>query len=82
MKLASRRFGHLTPAEEEMLRAAAKGDIADCTLGDEDTDPANAANWDDKRVIHAERLVWLCTDAQAASRVTHRDPYAAGATSL
>ena len=34
IELARNRFGDLTPAEEEMFRAAAKGEFADCTFGD------------------------------------------------
>ena len=80
LELARSRFDNkLTAAEQEMLRAAVKGEFANCTFGDQDTDPANAANWDDKRVIRADRLVWLCTDAQAASRVTHRGIHVEGA---
>ena len=80
LELARKRFdNNLTPAEEEMFRAAARGDTADCTFGEDDTDLANADNWGDKRVIHADRLVWLCTNAQASARVTHRGIQVIGA---
>ena len=37
LELARKRFdNNLTSAEEEMLRAAVKGEIADCTFGGKD----------------------------------------------
>jgi len=52
LELARNRFGDLTPAEQAMLRAAAKGESADCTFGDQDTKRANAANWNNKGVVN------------------------------
>ena len=34
--------------------------------------PENAGDWGARRVIEADRIEWLCTDAEALQLVTHR----------
>ena len=71
LQLARERFEDLTQAEEAMVRAAGDGTIANCTLGESDTDPAHAEQWSEHRVIRADRIAWLCTEADASARVSH-----------
>jgi hypothetical protein len=71
VELARQQFGELTPAETKMLEAVATGIVAECAKEGEDTDPANAASWGDDRVIHADRIAWLCTDPEASACVSY-----------
>ena len=71
LELAREKFGKLKEAEEKLFRAAAKGEIADYSpRSKKPIDPVNAAKWGPTRVLHANRIAWLCTEA--AQLVTHR----------
>ena len=73
LKLARKKFATLSPAEEELFRAAQEGTGASRLTGDEKEDnPANAANWNADRVVRGECIAWLCTDAEASALVTYR----------
>jgi hypothetical protein len=61
LQLAADQFQDILPAEEKLFKAAEKGDQADCEEG-----PGA------KGVIRSHLLSWLCTDLNAASRVTYR----------
>ena len=71
LELAERKFGELTDAERLMFEKSEEGMPAECIFNGS-TDPAEASGWDKARVIHANRIEWLCTDAQAKTRVTRR----------
>ncbi len=63
----------LTAAEEAMLRAAGRGEVADCaTEPGDDRDPANARDWPQRRTIRPKLLEWLCVDREAREHVAHR----------
>lgn len=69
LELAKEEFGEdLTEAEQKLFRATAKGEMADYGEGD----PAKANEWDDDRVLQADRIEWLCTDPKATREITHR----------
>src|SRR5262249_54286018 len=73
VELARKKFAMLSPAEEELFRAAQEGRRGSALTGDEKEDkPANAANWNASRVVRGERIAWLCTDPQASALVTYR----------
>ena len=73
LELAKEKFGTLTEAEQKLLKAVANGEIANYSAKEEkDNDPAKAENWGPKRVLKADRLIWLCTDKRTAKLVTHR----------
>ena len=76
LHLAEEKFekiGGLTQAERLMFEKAEEGVFAACIFNDGDsTDPAKADGWDNARVIHADRIQWLCTDAHAKKRVADR----------
>src|SRR5438034_1243123 len=75
LDLAKTKFAprELTHAEEKVFMSTELGEPASALTGDDkQDDPANAANWPDARVVHAECLAWLCTDREASSRVTFR----------
>ena len=72
LESAKRRFGNLTPAELELLDKSPLGKPTDRRTGVEEEDnPTNAKSWGDERIIRAEMIEWLCTDAEASSLV-HR----------
>jgi len=58
----------LTEAEKRMLRAAAAGLIADCTLGGPG-DPATAETWPRERTIRPAVLRWSCMEAEPRRRI-------------
>ncbi len=68
LRLARAKFGKLSNAEELLCTATANGEIAHYGYGD----PTEADNWSDDRVLKADRLVWLCTDREAAKYVTFK----------
>ncbi len=71
LKLAEEKFGKLTKTEEKLFRAAAKGEMANYSpKSKKPIRPANAAKWGPSRVLRADRIAWLCTEA--AHLVTHR----------
>jgi sRNA-binding regulator protein Hfq len=74
LQLAKERFTNdLSVAEEKLFRAVARGEEFHFTTGSaKEDDPANSSNWGKDRVIRADRLAWLCTDAAASALVTYR----------
>jgi sRNA-binding regulator protein Hfq len=73
LALARKKFGALSPAEEELFRAAQEGRGASALGADEkENDPANAANWKAERVVSAECIAWVCTDPQASALMTRQ----------
>ncbi|NNG15442.1 MAG: hypothetical protein HKM89_03095, partial [Gemmatimonadales bacterium] len=73
IKLAREKFGDLSTADEKVLNAVARGEVADLRSdSDEDNDPAQAQHWSEERAFNADRIAWLCTDAPASALVTHR----------
>jgi hypothetical protein len=84
LELAKTHFNDIKPAEQNLFetffRNTANGLKTDCTRGsDVEDDPANAGAWKENRIIRAEWLSWLCTDPQAAGKVTSRGIEIAGA---
>jgi len=71
--LARPRFGDLTRAEKQLLRAAPKGDIASCGPSNIANDPANAPKKNDElgsdRSIRAKLISWLCVEDEAAKKI-------------
>jgi hypothetical protein len=62
LELAANQFGEeIWPAEAKLFEAAEKGTEADC-------EEAPGA----KGIIRSDRFSWLCTDSNAALRVTYR----------
>jgi hypothetical protein len=84
LELARQHFTNdLTVAEEKMFRAAAEGAMADCLpaasdkknlfiTGTNDDVTAHADLWSTNRIVRANRLAWLCTDAEASKLVSYR----------
>ncbi|HEY2106150.1 MAG TPA: hypothetical protein VGH29_10230 [Candidatus Binataceae bacterium] len=70
---AAARFPDLTPAERIMLKAAARGLLADYSAADE-TPGIRPTGWagGEDRTVRAELLRWLCVDAKAAGSVDLR----------
>jgi len=80
LQLAKERFTNLSPAEEKLFRAVAKGEQANFSgASDEENDPSHADKWPADRALNADRLAWLCTDSAASKLVTHRGITVAGA---
>jgi ribosomal protein L18 len=75
-QLARERFDPLSDAEISLLRAAPRGEIANCGLSRRDDDPNNnpvySDNWGSERWIRAELIRWLCVDRDAKDRVDPR----------
>jgi len=73
LTLARQRFEELSPADEKLFRAVAKGELANYSAGaKEKDDPAKAPEWSEERVLKSDRIAWLCTDPRASRLVTHR----------
>ncbi len=71
----------LTPAEEELLEKAQKGERADFKTGDTEKDKLrNAGDWGDDRRIQDDFLYWLCTDRDACELVHAKGVRVWGAT--
>jgi len=70
------KFGELSAAEEEVVRAAADGEVAYCGADRKNDDPANnpanAASWGKERTVRARLIRWLCVDGEAHR---HVDPF-------
>ena len=80
LKLATARFGKLTPAEEKLFRCTALGEPADYSSVNADkNDPAEAKKWGDDRVLRAEIIEWLCADKRARDRITRQGLRVGGA---
>lgn len=80
LELAKRKLGTLSKADKKLFAAAATGNVADYSAEtDEDNDPARADEWGGERVLEADRIVWLCTDAEASALVSHRGLWVQGA---
>ncbi|MHC4540734.1 MAG: hypothetical protein ACYS74_13275 [Planctomycetota bacterium] len=80
IELAKQKFGALTEAEERFFHAVANGQLADYSANDAiDNDPADANNWDPKRIIKSDRIAWLCRDNHASELVTHNGIWVKGA---
>lgn len=77
LELAKEKFlDDWTDADERLFRQTAIGEVAHYGDGD----PAEADNkWDEKRVLRANRIEWLCTDREAIKAVTHRGVHIQGA---
>ena len=69
-----------TPAEQKLIDAAAKGEIADYRVGDKQADdPANGAEWGEDRTLRAEILYDLCVGARPEWKVHAKGVQAFGA---
>jgi hypothetical protein len=78
--LATEKFGekgadgkkHLaSAADQRLFTAIAAGRKADYTTEQPgQVDPSGADKWSEKRSIHADRLIWLCTDPKAKAEVS------------
>jgi hypothetical protein len=73
---ARSRFGELSAAEQKVLHAVARGEVAYCGPSDQDDDPANdpakADQWGKERTIRANLIRWLCVDREASERIDPR----------
>ncbi|HKD68377.1 MAG TPA: hypothetical protein VKB84_16135 [Candidatus Binataceae bacterium] len=70
---ATAQFPDLTPAEKILLRAAARGLVADCAAVDRDAGiMRNRSNGSESRTVRSEVLRWLCVEPQAAQCVDLR----------
>ncbi len=73
LKLAEEKFGKLNEAEVKFFTATAKSEEADYESSNgEENNPENADKWENDRVLHAEKIKWLCTDSEAVKFVTHK----------
>jgi hypothetical protein len=73
LDLAKQKFGSdsLTDGELALFINTQKGEPASALTGDLHRDnPAFANDWTHNRLLHAERLAWLCTDQEALKRIT------------
>ena len=73
--LAEAKFGKetLSDAENLLLEKVPTGDLANCSILDDKGDnPKEADGWTQKRRIHAEVVVWLCTNELAQKQVHGR----------
>ncbi len=61
LRLATERFGELTPGERTLLGAVATDTVADFRNGSDDS-PADADAWEPERTINGAVLDWLCTN--------------------
>ncbi len=73
LKLAVGKFAPLSEAEQKLLRAAPKGDVArggqNFDEKDRENDPSKADQWGPERTIRAALLRWLCVDRRARELV-------------
>jgi hypothetical protein len=69
---ATALFSDLTPAEKILLRAAARGLVADCDAADQGAGSRNRRAWGEARTVRAELLRWLCVDRSALGCVDLR----------
>jgi sRNA-binding regulator protein Hfq len=79
MKLAEKRFGKLNEADKHLFVAVAAGIRADYTEGEDNDKIEDANNWEERRIIKADRIEWLCRDKQAKELVTNSGIQVTGA---
>jgi hypothetical protein len=73
LKLATAKFGTLTEAEQRFFAGVVDGKFADFSSPSAaDNDLSKAERWPATRVLSAERITWLATDAEAVRFITHR----------
>lgn len=72
IKMAEKKFGKLTEADEILFAAVADGNWADYTEGEGRDKTEEANNWGAGRIINASRIEWLCHDKQAKEIVTDK----------
>jgi len=69
-----------TLAEQKLIDAAAKGEISNYQVGDEQADdPANGAEWGEDRTLRAEILYDLCVGARPEWKVHAKGVQVVGA---
>jgi hypothetical protein len=74
LDLAKKTFGeqNLTAAERSLFESAQAGKGAFVPIKDaSEANLETASTWSEGRVVHAERLAWLCTDPPAAALVSY-----------
>ena len=80
LRLADLHFGALREAEQKLLMAAPRGEVAWCGPSQKDFDAANdpgkGDSWGPERGIRAGLLRWLCIDRQARRCVDPRGIHA------
>jgi len=70
--LAKQTFKTLTPAEVTLFQLVAMGkDVKLLSKMEKDNNPLGADKWGEDRVLNADRINWLCTDAQASRLVPY-----------
>ena len=71
IKLAGEKL-KLSDPECKLLRQVVDGKDADYSSDDKkQNDPANADKWNESRTLRAPLILWLCTDREACSYLTH-----------
>jgi hypothetical protein len=71
LNLAKKIFGVLKPVDEKFFKDVADGRPANFSDGvTERDDPAKANEWESKRVLAADRIVWLCQNSAALSKIS------------
>lgn len=79
-ELAKKHFDDLSEEDFVFFTAVENEAIADYTSSDEkENNPENADKWGNDRVLHAEKMKWLCTDLKAAKFITHKGIQVVGA---
>jgi len=81
LELAKAAFPNLSEAEEKMLRASARGEVALCggEAEDKGDNVPDAASWGKERTIRAAILRWLSTEREARDLVDPKGVRLAGA---
>lgn len=70
-RLAEKKFSALKPSDKRLFKDVAEGQPADFSEGvPERDDPAKARQWGNGRVLTADRLVWLCQESAALSKIS------------
>ncbi|MBW7992103.1 MAG: hypothetical protein FVQ84_19105 [Planctomycetes bacterium] len=81
-ELALKKFPTFTftETEKKLFQAVANGELVDYSdESGKNNNPKDANQWDEKRVIKAELIAWLCTDKKASEMVTHQGLWIKGA---
>ncbi len=79
IKMAEKKFGRLTDADNILFAAVADGKQAVYMEGGQKDKPEDANNWGERRTINANRIEWLCRDKQAKELVTDNGIWVIGA---